>query len=373
MSVLPSPPKPRDNDAVLFVVPDLIGAPGGIARYCRTTLRAIAEEGWPVDVIALHDRVPRGTPPDPARSYVGCAGSRWRFSIRMLLSTVRRRPAVILVGHVNFALLGWICAKLVRRPYVVFIYGTDAWVPLHPLRAWGARWATRIISISNYTARKAVKANNIYESQIRILNNCIDPNLDTASSGVTLDAVPSLLTVSRITTFEPFKGHEYVIRAMPALLARFPELRYDIVGDGDRRAALEELARLTGVREAVHFHGAISDSELAAKYQRATVFIMPSLVEGFGFVFAEAMAYGTPAIGGNRDAAPEVILHGQTGYVVDPESPDEIATAVTAILSEPSLRRRMSLAAREHVRANYSYAAFSRRLMTIVHDVARHS
>ena len=55
------------------------------------------------------------------------------------------------------------------------------------------------------------------------------------------------------------------------------------------------------------------------RYAEASIFIMPSTQEGFGFVFAEAMAYGVPAIGGNRDATPEVIMDGETGYCVNPD------------------------------------------------------
>jgi phosphatidylinositol alpha-1,6-mannosyltransferase len=95
---------------------------------------------------------------------------------------------------------------------------------------------------------------------------------------------------------------------------------------------------------------------------------MPSTVEGFGFVFAEAMAYGMPAIGGNCDAGPEVIVDGVTGFVIDPTSVDAVVKSVTTILSDRESWRNMSDAAMEHARTSFAYPRFRNRLRLLIAD-----
>src|SRR5262249_57554726 len=139
-----------------------------------------------------------------------------------------------------------------------------------------------------------------------------------------------------------YKGVDYVIRALPLLLGRFPNLVYHVIGDGDDRPRLERLAVEHGVQAAVRFAGILPDADLLRHYAGATIYVMPSRGEGFGFVFLEAMAQGTPAIGGNVDATPEVIVDGVTGYLIDPTSPDAIAAAVARLLDDPPLPPRLA-------------------------------
>ena len=153
---------------------------------------------------------------------------------------------------------------------------------------------------------------------------------------------------------------------MPRLLEQFPQVIYDIVGDGDRRPALEQLAMDLGISDSVRFHGVVTDAELSGFYSRDAVFVMPSTVEGFGFVFAEAMSYGMPAIGGNRDAGAEVIIDGSTGFVIDPESVEALVSTVAELLGNEATWRRMSAEAREHARSSFAYKLFRDRFAGIL-------
>ncbi len=183
------------------------------------------------------------------------------------------------------------------------------------------------------------------------------------------DKSPSLLTVARINKVENFKGHDVVLRALPRLLERYPDLVYDVVGDGDARPELEQLARSLGVADAVRFRGIVSDKQLSTIYADASVMVMPSAREGFGFVFLEAMAHGTPAIGGNIDAAPEVISDGETGFVVDPYSVDAVAAAIDRVLGDHGLRERMSRAAVARAHAHFGFERFRTQLIDQLAEV----
>jgi glycosyltransferase involved in cell wall biosynthesis len=361
---------------LLYLVPDLLGPPGGIARYCRLVSQALVESGVEVRVVALMDRPGDAAPGADASwllsgvSYTPCAGSRATFIRQAARQALQTRPGLVLAGHVNFAPLGWTLARLARARQVTFVYGIDAWTPLSRLRRSALQRCDRILAISHFTAAQAVQANALVPARVRVLHNCLDPQLEIASPGTRRAGPPSLLTVARMSLAEQYKGHDVVIRAMPELLHRFPDLRYDIVGDGDARPGLETLAQQMGVAEAVRFHGLVSEAALRERYSQASLFIMPSRAEGFGFVFLEAMAHGLPAIGGSIDATPEVIVDGETGLLVDPTSVDAVVAAVGRLLQDDDLRLRMGEAAQRHVASRFSYQSFRRQLIEELAQVA---
>lgn len=346
---------------VLYLVPDLIGPPGGIALASRTVDRTLARCGFGHLVFALNDS--HGPDSSVCDRYAGCKGNRLSFLIRAVRA-LRWRPSVILLGHPNFSFAGWILARLSGAQLVIFLYGVDAWEPLPWLRRFGLRRANGWIAISACTADRAAAANHIPRERIEVLHLCLTQTPKYIARPES--AVISILTVGRIAAAEGYKGHDRVIRAMPALLRSFPDLVYHIAGDGDGRPSLEALARREGVAEAVRFHGAVSDEDLDRLYGEASIFVMPSAREGFGFVFLEAMAHGLPIVAGNADATPEVVAHGETGLLVNPDSLGEIVEAAKTLLADPDLRRRMGRAGRQRVEREFSYEAFSHRLLTIL-------
>lgn len=356
---------------VLYLAPDMLGPPGGIARYCRMVWRAIDESGNETSVLALNDQPPPEGRADDAggpvpRLYQACGGSRKLFARRALASALRWHPTHILVGHPNFGPLAWAIARLVRARLLAFVYGIEVWEPLSRARQWTLQRAERVISISRFTARQAVEVNGVSQERMAILNNCLDPHFQRPASVAVRPSGMSMLTVARMSLAEQYKGHDLVIRALPALLARFPQLVYDVVGDGDWRPELEALAAREGVTGAARFHGIVSEDELTRRYREATLFIMPSRAEGFGFVFLEAMSQGLPAIGGNMDATPEVIVDGKTGYTVDPTSPEAIVQAVSRLLEDDAHRQRMGEAAIAHVEREFSFQRFQKSLLTLL-------
>ena len=360
---------------LLYLAPDMFGPPSGIGRYCRLVGQTLHNAQVPVTVVALADQAPlpdQGAEWLPRGAYVPCGGSRLRFVRTAIQLTLQRRPQVILVGHVNFGALGVGLARLVGAKTVTFIYGIDVMLRLPQGRRWPLQRSPQVISISRFTAQQAATYNGLDADKIRILPNCLDPQFARQEQhGQPTDAL-SLLTVARLSLAEQYKGHDYVIRAMPALLARYPTLVYNIVGDGDGRPRLEQLATELGVRAAVHFHGRVTDTELLQRYAEASLFIMPSRAEGFGFVFLEAMAYGLPVIGGTVDATPEVVVDGKTGCLINPTSVEEITVAVDGLLRDPELRTQMGQAAKRHVAGQFDFHTFQARLLGYLNELNEH-
>ena len=122
------------------------------------------------------------------------------------------------------------------------------------------------------------------------------------------------------------------MQALPAVRAACGPVRYIIVGHGDDRARVEAIAHEWGVADAIVFAGFVPDEELADHYRLADVFAMPSTGEGFGIVFLEAMACGTPVLAGDVDGSVDAVDHGRLGRTVDPNDVSAIAEGLIALL-----------------------------------------
>jgi len=181
---------------------------------------------------------------------------------------------------------------------------------------------------------------------------------------------PTILTIGRLAANEQYKGYDQVLRALPAIKARFPDVRYIIGGRGADRARVESLARELGVGENVILPGFIPEHELVSHYNLCDVFAMPSKGEGFGIVFLEAVSCGKPVIAGNRDGSVDAVLNGELGLLVDPDEVDQIVNAliaslekggspVPAILYQPEALRRKVI-------DTFGYKHFVERLKAIL-------
>ena len=362
---------------VLYLVPDLFGPPGGIARYSRLVTRALCESECveQLDVIAFWDE---------DRSAID---SRYLFGEGQSYTPSRGRragliqAAVSLLQHNHYDVL--IAALVGLSPLlfvpsmrntsarrVTFIYGVDAWCRL----PWHKRVAVRrsdvVISNSQYTARRAAEANQLDSSRLRLLYGCLDPELESGPRGYSAEsrrAVPAafpgrtIVTVSRLAIGED-KGHVAVLRALPSILRKVPDLQYVIIGDGSFRPGLEELARSLGVAHRTHFVGSASDAVVAWYLDNSAAFVMPSRIEGFGLVFLEALAHGLPVIAGRHDAAPEV-LGPDAAVMVDTDDVEQVADAVVQVLADSQLRGRLVAAGRRRLDARFRYPAFRETLL----------
>ena len=165
-------------------------------------------------------------------------------------------------------------------------------------------------------------------------------------------AWPVLLTLSR---FEPSKGIDQVIRAMPAVLRRFPDACYVVAGEGADQQRLEQLAKECGVAQAVRFVGPVVGDQKAAVYDAATLFVMPSRrvgnsVEGFGLTYIEAAWYCVPSIAGNNGGAVDAVLDGVTGLVCDGADAPAAEQEILRLIEDDGLRARLGSAAQQRAR-----------------------
>ncbi|UQA94010.1 glycosyltransferase family 4 protein [Streptomyces halobius] len=169
------------------------------------------------------------------------------------------------------------------------------------------------------------------------------------------------------------KGQDALIRALPLIRSRIPEAVLLIVGQGPYEKRLRELAREHGVEGAVRFAGGVPHADTPAFYAVADVFAMPCRTrkkgleaEGLGIVFLEAAASGLPVVAGDSGGAPDTVLDGRTGQVVDGNESSAVARALTGILGDPARAAEMGAEGRRWVAREWSWDGSARHLMRLL-------
>ena len=253
-----------------------------------------------------------------------------------------------------------------RCPYFVFIHGIEAWQPLRARSRWGMDGARVLLFNSRHTRARFRRAN---PKLAGIASTVVELGVADSDSHARYNKdVSQVLCVSRLTKSDAYKNIRVLIDAMVKVGEKIPLARLVVVGDGDDRPDLQVYAQARLGEERCRFTGRISDKELGEWRNRSAVFALPSEFEGFGLVFAEAMAAGLPCVCGSTDASAEVVEDGITGYCVNPREPAEVAGALLSILGDQGLRDRMSAAARARYELRYTRAAFQTRLMAALQE-----
>jgi glycosyltransferase involved in cell wall biosynthesis len=138
-----------------------------------------------------------------------------------------------------------------------------------------------------------------------------------------------------------------------------------IVGTGPEREHLEHLAGELAIADRVQFLDQLSFQALAAEYRNATVFALPTLQEGFGIVFLEAMASSLPIVAGRAAAVPEIVDEGVNGFLVDPDDHVTLAQTLARLLEKPETRQAMGSAGFDRVR-QYDSPIVARRFLELL-------
>ena len=260
----------------------------------------------------------------------------------------------------------------ITMPIIGSLHGTDittrlpgrsprTWMESIPQRAFYRR-AKYLVTNSQFTLDMAVRK-GIDRDRLRLAYLGIDLPGDwdsvkqrAASILPDLAGRRVVLTVGRLVRQ---KGHRVLINAMRDVLRAHSEVVHVIVGDGPERQALTAQIEGLGLSGRVRLVGRVSDTELQAYYAMASLFALTShavdsRVEGLGFVFLEAAARGLASIGSRHGGIPEAIVDGETGFLVDPERPEEIAERIGRLLTEGDLCRSMGDRARRHVEEQFA-------------------
>lgn len=290
----------------------------------------------------------------------------WQLgAVRRFVSYLRAEKIDVVHAHmIRAAAIAVPLARLAGVPVVIHTcHGREAW-----RQGWLSRkywydrritgWSQATIAVSESTKEFLLREKELKFEKVTVIRNgrrlddfVSDPErqqrlrreLGIGSEG------PVVGVFGRL---EEQKGHRYLIEAMPAVLARIPDVKVLFVGEGSLRSELESSVQALGLTGCVHFMGYRRD--WMNWMDLTDVVALPSLYEGMPLVPIEAAAMGKPVLATAVDGTCEVVVHGQTGLLVPPACPKEFAEALITLLENPEQRRALAEGGQQRARALFS-------------------
>src|SRR5260370_20545882 len=292
----------KPSPAMLALVTDACGGRGGIAQYTRDFLGALAETAAVSSITVLPRHAPDLAAP-PEKSEQRTAGPGWiSYSVAALRVALFRPVDLVFCGHLFMAPLAALITRLKGARLIVQTHGIEAWPRPSRAQRKALEVADLVLCVSRHTRSAVLSWAAIMPELVLVVPDTVREAFtpgdgSTQRAALALEGKRVLLTVGRMDPRERYKGHDRVVAAIPELVTKGYDIHYLIIGEGDDRTRLEALARDVGVSERVRFLGRVELQTLVEIYRMADLFVMPSTGEGFGVVFLEAMASGTPALG----------------------------------------------------------------------------
>jgi glycosyltransferase involved in cell wall biosynthesis len=369
---------------VLFVVPNLFF--GGAERHLTTLVPRMDPARFTPSVVCIGEEGYRGDPglfsTLPAGIEAVALRLHRRQAVRALIELVtmmrRTRPDVVVVQGYNAETLGRIAARIAGVEHTVkWVHNIGDVEPPGTVRSAVdralTRWTSGYFGVAETQRRYLVDELGYPDDKIRIIHNGIDPAQFSTSSDHSVRAEFGIAeddpVVGIVARLRPEKDHVTLLRAARTVVDELPRARFLLIGDGESRPQLEALCTELRISPNVHFAG--SRHDVPRLLPAIDVFVLSSVtVECFPIALLEAMACARPAVCTRVGGIPEMINDGETGYLVPPQDPQQLAARLLRLMQDPQTARRMGRAARARVEAEFtldrSVAATQRALEDVV-------
>jgi len=293
---------------------------------------------------------------------------QWLKASKIIKNIIaQEKTEQIIISHV--LPMGYI-ALILNLPFIVILHGYD--IVLAKQSSWKKYWLKKILSkskhiiVNSHFTENQVLELGIDQEKTTIVYPCpnISPKfLNETEKQIILHDLnlfhkKILLSVGRLVNR---KGFDLVIKSLPEVIKKIPNLIYLIVGNGPERKNLEELTEKLRVADHVTFLEDIKDSNLPCYYDLANIFIMPTRtienadVEGFGIVYLEANLFGKPVIAAKTGGVQDAVIDGQTGILVSPENVQEITQVILRLFNDPNLMSKLGTQGKNRVLQEFQW------------------
>ena len=295
-------------------------------------------------------------PAIPGGIGLASAGAFLYASLISKIRTLHQSQRIDLI-HAHAALPCGHAAVLLSQelkiPFAVTVHGLDAFFE-NQVRGYAGRCckrvaqfvyrsASRVICISEKVSEE-VAAGAAAPVNTKVIYNGVNTQMFSPAS--TGSQSNTILSVGNLI---PIKGHELLLRALAAVLPRYPQISCDIIGDGPEHHRLTRLASDCNIAGKVRFLGRQSREQVTEAMRRCTLFALPSRYEGLGCVYLEAMSTEKPVIACRGQGIDEIIRHGSNGWLIGPDEVQELVQALSVLLQNLQLRRQIGEAARRTI------------------------
>jgi phosphatidylinositol alpha-1,6-mannosyltransferase len=370
---------------VLVLATDAWGT-GGIERATRSLLRALGDLYGPERVGLLSVRGGRARLSCRVlwRGPTGGAGQvgrilKARYAVAAVSAARRwRNNLVIVTCHPHLAPVARACQTASGAPFVVWCHGVEVWGRLRPALRAALHSANLLVAPSKFTATRVETTAGLSRGSVQVLPHGLSPEIVPSSEACRARA-PRALSVARLSPEHAYKGLDTLLTAWTDVRRAVPGAELLVVGDGPDRSRLQAEAASMGLDGSVKFAGCIDDRALARAYAESAVFALPVRTrieprpqgEGFGLTLLESAAAGLPVVAGRGGAIPEVVKHGVTGLLVDPDDPRDVSHAIIRLLQDPELAARMGEAGRSLARERFSFERFREDVRVLIENQLR--
>ncbi len=255
---------------------------------------------------------------------------------------------IVILSHINLLLAAWLIKKANPKVRIILLaHGIEVWGTLAPINKMMLGCCDKIVSVSHFTKNKIIDLHGLDAEKCLVLNNCIDPYLQRPLQKIRSENLLKrykiehndivLLTLTRLSFKDRYKGYTYVLDALAEIVKTTPNVKYILAGtyEANEKKIIDEKINLLGLQNNVIITGFLPEEELSIHFSLADIYVMPSIKEGFGIVFVEAMYYGTPVIAANADGSVDALLDGKLGLLIPPENAKEVEIALQKIISNP--------------------------------------
>ena len=357
---------------------------GGIANCNRNILIALKnlseERELNLKIISLYDnQYDNKDSSNNSTNFKGFHGNKVKFSKELLKYSISHRSnALYVFDHVTLASPLLPLVKLGLIKLVIFTHGSESWKRVRKTSVWSFESAQLVLTNSNYTLNKIkIQMPDINGvacplglSPLFTLNNNLDSNYDEPIQLLAVDernyplGDRVLLLVARMHPDEREKGHYQLIDVLPSLVKKYPDIQLVFPGDGEDKNNIIKYAKKLNVAPYVFTPGYVSTDMLKRLYKKCYAYIMPSTQEGFGLSYLEAMNYGKPCVGCYDQGAEDIIINGETGYLLkNPNDPEELFNIIDELFKDKIRSAQIGKNGFERLHQHFTADRFQERLI----------
>lgn len=346
----------------ILCITSMLNGNDGWGRYSTDLIDSLQKSGHQIEVIChksenrfkfnQFDILPN--PLSFTRNYIFSY-----ISLYKCIDQIKKfNPDIIHCMVETYSPITYLISLILSKKYIITVHGSFALKPfINPLysilQSHFYKRAKHIIAVSNYTKKRLLE--RLPDIKIDVINNGIGSYfIDKSINNLTLKEN----IIIGIGGIKHRKGFHQSVRAFAAVLKKFPNYKYYIIGNNSDKKYTEYLTGIINnldIGESVFILNNVSDVELVDIYKKSKLFVLTSIsdkfdFEGFGLVYLEANTFGIPTIGSYDSGAEDAIVNGKTGLLVRSDYVNDIAKKITMVLSDDMLYNSLSVNAKIHAK-----------------------
>jgi len=349
---------------IIFIYQYAFSQTGGIQTFNKYFISALEEistenESISAEIVGIYDHEKDVKSSLPFTTL----GSSKLAAFKYVISNAKKFDTFIF-AHVNLAPMAITLHLLNPKAKILFCtHGIEIWKKLPKMTEWIMNKSV-VLTVSTFSMSELKKYNPNLKD-VRLFPNCIK----VKTNNVILDNPfnpenYNLLSVTRLSSSERLKGIDTVIKALPLLKDKIPNIKYSVIGKGDDVERLEKLADDLNVTKYVDFLGFVDD--INAYYQHCDIYTLPSKKEGFGIVYLEAMQYKKPVIAVNYGGPTDVVLDGETGFLCEYDDVQYLVKKIKILHDDSSLSQIIGENGYQRLIENFTFQKYRKRLEEVL-------